>query len=856
MQRYPILKMAAKGSENREKRKINIPSTRKYSKYDQKIKIAEQIKKIEISVNATGIAYEYALVFETRCPISNFIEKAKKNTELEFLCEQEVDFEEEDESYSGRLYAYMPNDSSLQKLLRIWKIWERTGEGQELNAFKREVGKGYSPWIDLFYYLKKIRLWGPEDRILSEDIKYWKNDLKNSTNKIINIEVEFWFLSKKEKRNKIYNSFVSLAKEINANILDHVIIEQIRYHACLISLPASKIKEITERNEIQLINHDSVMYIRHQSVASVSQNIELQDGSPLQKEDPKFLRKPFAALLDGVPVQAHKLLENFIHFHDPDDYNSNTLVKDRLHGTQMASIIIHGDKNKNNEIPLSSPLYVRPIMRSHSNKFPQEVFPQNRLLIDVIHKAVLDIKDKKLGGGTVSPDVFIVNLSLGDSVRPFSGLVSPWARLLDFLSWEYNILFIVSAGNIPKESLSLKDYNNFDEIKKADDNTNAISIGRALLNDSYKRTILSPAESINSLTIGACHEDYVEDRSPPADSIDPINANDFFPNTFSALGLGYHKSVKPEIFFPAGREHLRFKTYDDNGVSVIPDNTGCGIRCASTTLSELDKGILCCGTSAATALATRAACQIFYSIMDNENGAQLTDLEPRFYPIVVKSLITHTARWGRFGKVLYENFPPPDNAKHVQRKNNVTKLLGYGKPEITEAMECSKNRVTLVGWGEAEKDCDNIYRIPLPTSLIGERIRRSITITLAWFSPIEPSFNDYRLFKLFLAPKPDSSSEKWKQKIGVERSQHQPNNHAVVNGTIMHSHFEGEKSTVFDEVDHLNIRVSCSVAGDRDRKEKIPYALAVTIKAFGEIDIYEEIKQKLQTTERTQTRIR
>ena len=49
-------------------------------------------------------------------------------------------------------------------------------------------------------------------------------------------------------------------------------------------------------------------------------------------------------------------------------------------------------------------------------------------------------------GDATAPEVFLVNLSLGDANRPFAGPMSPWGRLLDYLADRFGILFLVSAG--------------------------------------------------------------------------------------------------------------------------------------------------------------------------------------------------------------------------------------------------------------------------------------------------------------------------------------------------------------------------------------------------------------------------
>ena len=64
----------------------------------------------------------------------------------------------------------------------------------------------------------------------------------------------------------------------------------------------------------------------------------------------------------------------------------------------------------------------------------------DRLLIDTIHRAVLRIKGTE-AQDAAAPTVFMINLSMGDIRRPFSGLMSPLARLLDFLADKYGLFF-------------------------------------------------------------------------------------------------------------------------------------------------------------------------------------------------------------------------------------------------------------------------------------------------------------------------------------------------------------------------------------------------------------------------------
>lgn len=109
-------------------------------------------------------------------------------------------------------------------------------------------------------------------------------------------------------------------------------------------------------------------------------------------------------------------------------------------------------------------------------------------------------------GEATAPGVFIVNLSLGDRNRPFTGPMSPWGRLLDHLADRFGILFLVSAGNV-MEPLPVPDFAGLIEFENASSADREAAILRALAAQQAMRTLLSPAESLNAVTVGAWHED-------------------------------------------------------------------------------------------------------------------------------------------------------------------------------------------------------------------------------------------------------------------------------------------------------------------------------------------------------------
>jgi hypothetical protein len=87
---------------------------------------------------------------------------------------------------------------------------------------------------------------------------------------------------------------------------------------------------------------------------------------------------------------------------------------------------------------------MKPNPRSLDNT---EIVPDNILVVDLIHRTV---KRRFEGEGVaepVAPTVRVINLSIGDPSRLLDQAVSPLARLIDYLSSKYNVLFIISCGN-------------------------------------------------------------------------------------------------------------------------------------------------------------------------------------------------------------------------------------------------------------------------------------------------------------------------------------------------------------------------------------------------------------------------
>lgn len=786
-----------------------------------------------------SIAPERAIVFEVAGQLKDFYAQAQE-LGLEYLGDYEEDIEPSDDFYdkkkpekliAGRIYLAMPDVRALQELLGLWGRYQR---GQRMPDGKGEWGKLFSLLVD-------VRPWGPQDRVLPETIEYWRESLQHNPGAPVRFEIELWFHQAAEGRARAFAGIEDEVRGMGGEIVHHATIPEIRYDAVLIDVPPDRAQELIDHPDIQLGRVDEIMFLRPQSVARHPQKDEPEGEDAPEDEGAAQLPAgdPIAALLDGLPIQNHMRLAGRITIDDPDNLEANYPVDRRFHGTEMASLIIHGDLTLG-QTPLRRPLLVQPVMQPDGGDSEQT--PPDRLLVDVIHRAVRRIKVGDGAEPATAPGVVLINLSLGDRWRPFARVMSPLGRLLDFLAHRYHVLFLVSAGNV-LDRLVIPDFATSQEFEEAEPEEREKAILSALSANKSQRTLFSPAESVNALTIGAAHKSAVFNGGLPANLIDPFT-DEGLPNIVSAMGLGYRKAVKPDLLFEGGRMPVRV-VGAGGSVTIAPADRPARLFGARTAAPDRIGGTrhedYACGTSVATALATRAGHQIHDVLMDGAGGSNHDDLPLEYRALALKALLAHGAAWGREGEMLDGFFLPQGTGQHVTRRDDIARLLGFGVPDIERVLDCTENRATLLGIGTIAADSALLYRIPIPAGLDGQRAFRALTTTLAWFTPINARHQGYRMATLDISPGTDE-----KYWITDTRAPCQPTDKTIVRGSLFHERRTGERAAVFVDNGELLLRVTCrATAGDLN--EGIPYALAISFEVGVEtgIPVYEEIRARI-----------
>ncbi len=619
-------------------------------------------------------------------------------------------------------------------------------------------------------------------------------------------------------------------------ILSSCTINEIGFHAIKVELPIHSIEKVLNSDYSKIFTCDGIRSFRPPVgqckvfIPSESMEGDFKSGNTTGE--------PIVAVLDGVPFVQHNLLKNRINLDDPDGFidENNYPANARKHGTAMASLICHGELDAHEE-PLNRPIYFRPIMKPDTEDFisnpPLENIPKDYFMEDLILRSVRRIFEGGPNEAAAAPSIKIINISIADKSKMFFNNLSSCGKLLDWLSNKYKVLFCVSAGNIDADIDLQKSLN---EIKSLPNDTILRLTMEKIDFDKRNRKILSPADSINSITVGSIHADK-SNATNIGNRID-ILPNQDLPSPISAHGLGYKNSIKPELYISGGRQLFDEinKIYKISNSGLAP---GQCVATSPTSGGELNRCFYIRGTSNSAALATRTASQIYemLSPLILENNISIDESN---VAVILKALLVHSASWGEGYSILKKIFSTNQNKK--QFKRNFARYMGFGIPNIQRVLECASQRATAIGFGKIKKDEKNDFQFPLPPCLSGINEIKRLIITLAWFSPINPANRKYRKANLSIEPPMDD--------IGVERIN--ADWQQVKNGTVQHEVFEGSKVVSYHDGKFMKISVVCREDA-KTLDEDVYYGLAVTLEAVEKVNslfnidlpIYEEIRARI-----------
>lgn len=800
-----------------------------------------------------GLEPEMVLVIEIVGRLDDF-RQAVEATGLEWLGETEIDdLEAEDDGFyerdaagqpavkslSGRMFLAMSNMAGMKGILALWEQWKTN----------KSLPHGKAKWKAVFEQLNVLRRWGIEETLVETGMidRWWDLLDPHDPEEKVRFQIELFYRKDDKKRRNNEAAIRSLLEGLGGQTLSEFLdIPQIAFHAVKAELPARAIQSLLNQVaadeadiDIELFKFTGIMYFRPtgQSLA-VSEDGE---GEPAVFPEGVNDLPPVAALLDGAPLQLHEALKDRLLVDDIFNLEATYQPGDRKHGTAMASLILHGDRSNPESEPLPYKLYCIPVMqpdhqtREHNEHMPDDIFFEDR-----IHIAVRRMFE---GSGEIpqqAPTVKVINLSIGDVAREFIHTPSPWARLLDWLAYRYRVLFCVSAGNYYDEiDIGL----NQQQFAALSDNEKISATVKAISNSLTSRRLLSPAEAMNAITVGAAHADDSGEAYPQfGQRVDVLPSQTLF-SPATRLGFGFKRSIKPDILMPGGRQLYNAPMQAKSTLYSVDNSiVGPGQKVA---LDSRQQGVLNSeafwrGTSNATALATRGAVRL-YDMLDKLRNEEGENIPETLMSVLIKALLVHGAKQDNTAKRHIED--ALRNTKNSRQfKRVATRYLGYGVVDIERVLTCTAQRATVLGCGEIRENEVHEYSFPIPFAFFSQRIWRRLVVTLAWLTPINPDHRNLREAKLTLEP----GGGNWSNQI-LKLDRQDGDHNQVTRGTVQHEVLEGSSQIeAFKDGEALRVRVTCRKDATARLDDVIPYGLAVTLEAKEDIPIYQQIRARIK----------
>ncbi|NOU16265.1 MAG: S8 family peptidase [Bacteroidales bacterium] len=512
-------------------------------------------------------------------------------------------------------------------------------------------------------------------------------------------------------------------------------------------------------------------------------------------------------VIDSGIMEDHKYISSAIKGNSKSYLDNSSSTADYVqgggHGTKVAGAILYPSGISTLESPYKLPCFIRNLRILNEYNLLANKYPAS-LMKDII---------------VGNEECKIFNLSVS-SDSPFrSKHMSPWAAIIDKLSYEKNILFIIATGNIK-----------FDLIQ------GYISNGKNYPEYLEERNckLANPSQSCFSLSVGSINHNSFEDENWSSLG----GENDI--SAFSRIGTGIWNTIKPDVV-----EYGGGLVYSKNGAFLIKNNEETSIELLRSTFhggSAFGKESV--GTSFSTPKVTNIA-------------AVLKQLYPDENINLIRAFIAQGAR-------LPNNYFQNPNKKSIQ-------YFGFGIPSLERVTKNTDYRITFYNAGTIKAEEGHLYALNIPEELrspgdeydillevtlaFSAQIRRTRQKTKSYFSTwldwttskIGESYNDFKDYALKEINDSETNYDKeqrdrlnnfdWKIK---NRSDHGSVQDISRNNGSLQKDWTILKS--YDLPSEISLAVRGHKGWDKNMTE-IPYAITVSIEILGSnIPIYESIR--------------
>lgn len=409
-------------------------------------------------------------------------------------------------------------------------------------------------------------------------------------------------------------------------------------------------------------------------------------------------------VLDSGVNSNHPLLrsafgeaESFVDGQGPED--------DAGHGTAVAGIVLYGNLEE-----CLATSHWKPEVWLYSGKVMMKAPDADDAVFDT--KTIEQSLDNAVAHFAGELGCRIFNVSLGNEYAPYDGRhIQGIAYTLDRLAREYNVLFIVSAGNFRgTETLPRADWRaEYPEYLLADESR-----------------IIDPAPALNVLTVGslANHTATADEQRHGDHEVNELSpAAEDQPSPFTRHGPSLKGAFKPELMAHGGnlaspmqRQGQQWRKIERRLGVLTPNHNFLG----STLLKDIS------GTSFAAPYITHLA-------------GRLLNLYPNASANLLRAVLVNHADLPDACRAAF----PEELHEHIRD------VAGYGKVNADTLFRSTDYEVVLLAEDTILNDSHQFYELPLPESFLrSNRVTRQLRVTLAYCPPVRTTRVDYVATKI------------------------------------------------------------------------------------------------------------
>ncbi len=267
------------------------------------------------------------------------------------------------------------------------------------------------------------------------------------------------------------------------------------------------------------------------------------------------------------------------------------------------------------------------------------------------------------------------------------------ARTIDHLSRKYDIVFVVSTGNI-----------SMDDVRAY------LAEGKPypVYFVEEEAALLDPAQAALALTVGAIAAG-TRVVGPAGAAMAMAESNQ--PSPFTRCGPGISGEIKPELV--------------DYGGNYVHDPSGGQVRCNPST------DVMMASHRLTPAIAHNSGSSFAAPLIAHQLATILADLQAleldHISAPLLKAFLVNSATWERLGT----EFEQLRNEWGTIPLNLWQRIVGYGRPDAGSGTECDAFSVVLYYQGTLEPDRVAYFEVPVPAALTdaGDGTKR-LTVTV------------------------------------------------------------------------------------------------------------------------------